>query len=413
MISETFCSIPWVHIAVSTSGSFRPCCNVTYSKEDYTDEDPYGGFECQHYIFKENIAGVWNSDTYKNFRKRMINGEKIAACSRCYREEESGIVSSRMKSNINYPMSDVNEDGFCSLDSIKYLDVRVGNKCNLKCRMCNPFASSMWIDDERKTHLRGSTEKDLDMLEKMDWYKSDLFWDNLISILDSCELIYFSGGEPAMFSEQQYRLFDECIKRDVAKNISLRYNTNITILQPKLIEYWKQFKGTAINCSLDAVGDVNYYIRYPSKWDIIDKNMKTLYELQDSHNIKVSVHCTVQILNILDLVNLLDYLSQYNIFPFLNLLNHPKHYNIKVLHKEQKDKATSILKSWCEENEDKLKESDPHGEHKKLLSILDYMNKDDWSHLYGDFLHETKLLDELRNQKLEDYIPELGISNDK
>ena len=30
--SETFCNLPWMHIATNASGNFRPCCNSTPGK---------------------------------------------------------------------------------------------------------------------------------------------------------------------------------------------------------------------------------------------------------------------------------------------------------------------------------------------------------------------------------------------
>ena len=403
MENKTFCVIPWVHVAISTSGSFRPCCTISYSKDDYKEGERCGGFESTHYIYKEKIEDVWNSDTYRNFRKKMLNGERISACSRCYREESAGILSPRIKNNETFRLNidELDKDGYCSLDKVKYIDIRLGNKCNIKCRMCNPYASDQWIQDERETHLRGTPETELIRLGQMDWYNNELFWDNVSALLDNCEIIYFSGGEPTLFEGKKYDLFDKCIEKDLAKNIILRYNTNITLLPKKLIEYWKHFKDVRVQCSIDGFGKVNEYIRYPTKWKTIEKNMKILNELKKESNILVHVYTAVQMYNAFDLTNLLDYLKQYNIFPFLNILNHPKHYNLKVLYKDQKEIVEERINLWYEKNKGFLKDSD------NLLDVVKYMNNDDWSHLYKDFLYEAKLLDEVRNQKLEEYIPEL------
>ncbi len=404
-ISRTFCVAPWIHVAISTRGIFRPCCNISYMKEDYLN----GGRFTDHYVYKENIEDVWNSDTYKEFRKKMIRGEKLPNCSRCYREEESGIISARMSLNDTYLQSlgNVNLNGSCSLNSIKYIDVRLGNKCNLKCRMCNPYASDQWIADEHLIHIRRASEEDLVNLKKMDWFEQNLFWDNLSLIMGNCEILYFSGGEPTLFTERKYKLFDKCIENGIAKNITLRYNTNITVLPPKLIDYWKHFHKVRINCSIDGFDKVNDYIRYPSKWKLIDKNLRLLHEMQKKSLVKLSVHATVQMYNIFGLVDLFDYLQQFDIFPFLNILNHPSKYNIRVLNKRQKDQVSSILNDWYNKNKEHLEKYDKERHHEKLLQVIKYMYREDWNHLYKDFQSEAYTLDKLRNQKLKDYIPEL------
>jgi len=411
MENKTFCVIPWVHVAISTSGSFRPCCTVSYLKDDYKPGEKTGGFESFHYIYKEKIEDVWNSNTYRDFRKKMLRGEKISACSRCYREEAAGIASPRIRNNETFDLNinELDPEGFCSLDQIKYIDIRLGNKCNIKCRMCNPYTSDQWVSDERKTHLRGTPEEELIRLESMDWYNNELFWENISALLDTCEIMYFSGGEPTLFKGRKYKLFDECIDKGLAKNITLRYNTNATLLPKELIEYWKHFKKVRVQCSIDGFGKVNEYIRYPTKWKTIDRSMKILNELRETNqNMSVYVYTAVQMYNAFDLINLLDYLKQYEIFPFLNILNHPSYYNLKTLYKDQKEIVSDKINSWYEKNRKHFNQDCDD-----LLNVIKYMNKDDWSHLYKDFLYEAKLLDEVRDQKLEDYIPELVRRSDE
>ena len=402
-MNNTFCILPWVHTAVSTSGLFRPCCNINYINEEYKPGEKFEG----HYIYNEDIEDVWNSDTYKNFRIKMLRGEKQTACNRCYREEEAGIKSARLSSNEQFDMVEINEDGSCPLDTIRYIDVRLGNRCNVKCRMCNPYASNQWIEDERKTGLRKTPADELDRLSSMDWFESDTFWNNIFKVIDTCQLIYFSGGEPALFAKQQYKLFDKCIEMDIAKNIVLRYNTNMTILPPKLIEYFKHFKQARINCSIDGMDKVNTYIRYPTEWKSVEKNLKILTDLRENYNIKLAVHTTVQMYNIFNLVELFDYLKGYEIFPYLNILHHPIYYTIKTLYKDQKDVVNKMIREWYDNNLESLQKYDKFGHHVKLMGTLDYMNQDDWSHQYNDFLSEVYSLDEIRNQRLKDYIPEL------
>ena len=46
-------------------------------------------------------------------------------------------------------LSNTSEDGTIDTEKVplEYLDLRLGNLCNLKCRICSPSESSLWIDD--------------------------------------------------------------------------------------------------------------------------------------------------------------------------------------------------------------------------------------------------------------------------
>jgi len=406
MISKTFCVAPWVHLSINTAGSYRPCCCQSYLKEDKID----GYIDNIYYIFETSIEDVWNSKEYKEFRLRMLNGERISTCSKCYREEEVGLRSLRNMLHKNYAlnMDELDPTGFSSVNKIKYLDIKMGNKCNLKCRMCGPGGSNQWVPDERILNIRDVSKK-LDILENLDWCNSDLFWSNLFYVIDDVELLNFSGGEALLYADTIFKFYEECINRGISKNIVLKYITNLTVPLDKYLEYWKHFKEVRLDCSIDAHGKVNEYIRYPSKWKNIRKNLLLLhqYSKNEEYNIVVKVQTAVQMYNILNLIKLFEYLKEVNKFPCLNIVEQPEHYNIRVLDKKKKEIVSKKLIDWYEKNKQWLIENDEHSLYHRLPAMINYLLKEDLNHLYKDFLNETRILDRLRNQKLEDYIPEL------
>ena len=408
MISDTFCVIPWVHLAIDTKGSYRLCCNQSYLDEDLND----GGYiDHLYYSYETSVEDAWNSDEYKNIRIKMLNGERIPPCRKCYREEAMGIKSARMVNNENYlsSLDELDPRGHCSTNKIKYVDVRLGNKCNLKCRMCSPHSSDQWISDERKTGVRHISNKVLNSLENMDWFSKDYFWDNLLSVMDNVTLLYFSGGEPALFGDEQSKLFKKCIEKGISKNIVLRYNTNLTIPLDRFFESWKEFKEVRINCSIDGFDKINDYIRYPSKWKQIESTLKSIYNYsQDpNYNISMIVMTTVQMYNIFGLIDLFEYLKQYKLFPLLNILNQPGHYNIRVLDQDKKEVVAKMLSRWFEKNKEWLNENDKSKFYYKFLGVIGYLLNKDQSHLYETFIDEARKLDHTRNQKIEDFVPEV------
>ena len=142
----TFCPLPWNSINLRNNGDMRICCNTnSYSpqrgimkKEDGT---PYNAG-------KDDWNEARNAEILKEVRVSMMKGEWHPECTRCKKEEESGIRSRREYENDDWGkwFGDMNlekvlpiteEDGTIdtSKQDIEFMDIRYGNFCNLKCRM--------------------------------------------------------------------------------------------------------------------------------------------------------------------------------------------------------------------------------------------------------------------------------------
>ena len=140
--SETFCVLPFMHMAATPAGSFRVCCNSN-PKNNKIWKTP----DKEYKLYRDDVEEVWNSPDYKRIRKQFIDGERPETCQRCFREEDSGSSTSpRIAANKHWMRDDIQIAEEIPLD-IRYVDIRLGNLCNLKCRMCNPWSSSMWVKD--------------------------------------------------------------------------------------------------------------------------------------------------------------------------------------------------------------------------------------------------------------------------
>lgn len=314
--------------------------------------------------------------------------KKPDMCTRCFNEEDLGIYSARQSWNERWPTecTEINPKL-----NIRYADIRLGNLCNLKCRMCNPYASNQWVDEWPKIEPDTLPEKLL-ILKKMQWFDNPAVWKNLADISANIEEIYLTGGEPTL-AISQYKLFDMLIQADIAKHIKLKYNTNLTNIPSKMVEYWSHFKQVKINASIDAVGELNRYIRFPSDWNTIDKNLKIFNNLVKIGNCILQIHITVQIYNIMYLDKLLDYLKEngYNNI-FLNILDHPEYLNVKSLPLELKNKVSNMLTTYSYV--------------KKINGLISYINSQDWySTQWQNFCNYTKTLDMLRGQSLINAAP--------
>lgn len=370
-----------MHIATSPGGTFRVCCNSDNKNNKILKEDgtPYK-------IYKDSVSDVKSSPTYTLIKEQMLNGIQPPTCKRCFKQEEAGFESSRQVYN-NMWQSKVDVD---KENDVLYLDLRLGNLCNLKCRMCNPYSSNQWVSEWEELYGKfGDNERN--WLSDMSWQKSDKINSNLFELAHTVEEIYLTGGEPTLIKEQDI-LLDYCIEKDLAKNINLKYNTNLTHIPDSLVEKWKQFKGVLLNCSIDAYGDLNTYIRNPIKWSKVSRNFEKLKSIP---NIKMDVCITVQIYNVMHINKLLDWVISQNLpntMIFFNILEEPSHLNIKAMPQKLKDISAKRL--------------EPYYHLPKLSNVVDYMMIETTPH-WNEFISFTQKLDAMRNEDVTSVVPEL------
>ncbi len=392
--SKTYCSVPWTQIATNASGYYRVCCNAIPGQNLILDDNNQ-----PMKIYQNPIDQAWQSKTYQTIREEMLSNKRPSMCQRCFREEDSGLESPRQRWNKRWS-SEFSSETHPPM-SIKYIDLRLGNLCNLKCRMCNPYASNKWVDEWNKVVNTAQlvpssalSEEESQRLKKMDWPTLEKTWENLLPVLDVVEEIYLTGGEPFL-SLEQTKLLEKIIQSGRSKDITLKYNTNLTLLPEKLIPLWKEFKTVKLNVSIDGLGPLLNYIRFPADWDILLQNLNKIFLLkQEGVPLDIGVHTTVQMYNILSLPEITKYFKEnFETIPYFNILNHPNCLNIRTLPQALKKKISSEI------------ELGPFS--KELSSILLYMNEEDWNAQYFDeFLTYTDTLDSLRKQSFKKLFPE-------
>jgi len=160
-MTETFCPIPWIFQAARSNGDIRICCqaNITKNQGVIRKEDGTA-----YNVGIDDLNEARNAELMKNVRLNMLNGVWSDECGRCKNEELNGLNSRRKYEEKNWPnftfdiaKSLTNEDGTIDTDEnpVQYYDLRFGNFCNLKCRMCGPTDSDTWYEDWEK--LTGKT----------------------------------------------------------------------------------------------------------------------------------------------------------------------------------------------------------------------------------------------------------------
>jgi molybdenum cofactor biosynthesis enzyme MoaA len=440
--SCTFCVLPWVHMATRPNGDMRLCC-VANASGAVTGDHEVGIVrrdDGQPANFgKDTPLEAWNNEYMRSVRRTMLAGEIPASCRKCFEEESNGVVSKRL-----WEMYDWNNDGFdfqkvideteedgTVPDVVRYLDLRLGHTCNLKCVMCSPHDSSRWTQDYDK--LIASTKSEVIKSQvswhgeyfNNYWYEKPEFWDDVFDQIPNIKKLYFAGGEPLMIKEHK-KFLEEIIKRGYNKEISLRYNSNGLLVTDEMIDIWSQFKQVKYNISVDDIETRNWYIRYPTDWqDILD----VLTRLDNTpDNISSSIEVAVQALNAESLpdfgkwmveqnfkkVNkhrLAEYEAGGGIFS-MHLLFIPTFLSARILPKENKERIRAKFmefKQWLWDNyrqDDDFWYNNPYG-WPRWEAILKFIEAEDHTHMLPDFKEYFNNLDNIRGTTFGNVFPEL------
>jgi MoaA/NifB/PqqE/SkfB family radical SAM enzyme len=396
--SETFCMYPWIHLHAYPTGEAWPCCHAERSPGELGS--------CR----EQSLQELWNSPKQKQLRKDMLAGVPNSYCIRCYEREKSGFFSGRQCANKHHGhhinrVDHTKEDGHLDQFEMTYWDIRFSNLCNLKCRSCGHIFSSTWYQDQVALAGPdwGKKNKPLQIAGR---YEGDLF-QQLLEHVDRVEQIYFAGGEPLMM-EEHYAILDELEKRNMF-HVRLIYNTNFTKTKFKdreVFDYWRKFKSVSVGASLDAMGPRAEYIRSGTKWETIESNRKRMMEICPEVDFYVSA--TLSIMNALHLP---DFHREWVDKGFIrgqdfnvNILQDPAFYRIDIAPQEMKKEIEHRYIEhllWLK-GQDHIERATNGFE-----SAIRYMNATDNSYLIGKFWERTLQLDELRNECIYDYIPEL------
>ena len=432
--SKTFCVYPWIELMINTSGTFDYCCLANPSQLKDKNNN-------QLKINKDSLKDVWNSDAMKDIRKNMIEGNKIKSCNLCYLQEDSGRKSYRQLHNSEWEhllgskkieqIVDKSIENNLEVDTPPvYLDLRMGNTCNLKCRMCNPFNSSLItkehfkLFDKSKTYANifkknfGSNPEWLNEQAYRDQFNDKKIWKEIYEVLPTLEKLYLTGGEPTLI-KNNIKVLEKLIELNKQNNTKIFLNTNCTYSGKNFLELLSKFKEMDINPSIDGVGEVNNYIRGSKKWENIYQNCKNI--LSVNNKISANITPVLQIYNlnkiheILNLANDITYELFYN--PWTKELTntigvdilfntHPFMLDVRNLPLELRQNAIQRLLDF--KNEYVFEFSFMiRNTIEGTVGYLKQPQLENYKQNLKDFIDYTEILDKERNQSFNDIDKEL------
>jgi MoaA/NifB/PqqE/SkfB family radical SAM enzyme len=272
----------------------------------------------------DSLQKIWNNDYMKEARLKMKNGEVLKACTKCIEQEARGYKSMRNENNEKQNINNVNTDG--SMDTMPdSMELHFGNVCNLKCKMCGQDYSNQ-IGKE----ILQIGEKDKDFLEwvykqsgnvnnwtnnlsvEYTWFQNEKTKNKLIDYVSKhITKLTIIGGEPTVIPEF-YALLDYCYKNNTLKDKDITIVTNLTNTNPKMTQWLPKMKAWTIWASIDGIGDITEYIRYPSNFKKVVENLNFYKKLLlESNNGKIVFSPAVQLLNIHQLDDMLKWFIDF------------------------------------------------------------------------------------------------------
>lgn len=363
-MQNNFCSSPWFHIRIDPAGNFSPC---RWS----SDAKPTG-----YNIATTTINEFMNSDIMNGVRTALLNGNKLKMCSSCHYEDDNNKVSGRQKQLLKSAITINNfNKTFCSSPHFSQFDyshehqgatrnqpvdlqIDLGNTCNSACIMCSPTYSS-----KLATEYPLLNKQEPLLFKEYTPFKN---WsDNLIIVdkfvaelatIPNVRYIHFLGGE-TLYLKSFYLICNKLIEMGISKDISIGTTTNCTVYTPELEDIIRQFKHVHLGLSIEALHEINDYVRYPASIDNVVENIETFLKLREETGIHIALRITPNVFTIYHIDRLFRYMLDHDITAeSCNILAEPSCLRIEILPTELLYKTLDKVEQVI--NEYKLKPAD-------------------------------------------------------
>jgi len=371
MNKNTLCVVPFLGGCIRPTGKLAVCCISKTSRK---------------YSYK-NIDEWLNSNELINLRKDLYNGIKNENCIKCWQKQDIGQISLRQLYNSslfkkevkNIILETAKNNFILEKNEIKFLDLKLGNLCNLQCIMCNPESSSrLFTEWKNNKHIF----KDFERYENINFSypENDDFKEILYPHLKDLIYVKFTGGEPLI------NPYIDDIINNLNENCIVHITTNLTKLDCFKLSRFSNFKNLWFTISVDAIDELHEIIRYPSKWKILEKNIDLVCKNLTNAHLNFSI--VLNALSILQIDRTINFLDAYNKNIDISFMTNPIQLTLDCIPEIWLDKINKKILN--------IKNQKFRSEVKKMLDNRKYDDKK-----YIMFLDYIKNLSNLRNVKID------------
>jgi hypothetical protein len=261
---------------------------------------------------------IINNEKFKQHRKDLMSGVWPEGCHLCKEVEEAKAGKSMRE---DYPADERYYDpsGTVDFKSLRHIELRFSNSCNMACLHCSDVYSSGWSSklrfyvpnqEDHKYRLmqltremhRRSPDENLSMGLSVDQVLEIV--DDLNNNFPNIEKIDFAGGE-VLYQKQFFPCLERLAEHPNAKNINLTFHSNFNAkFDPvRLSELLAAFGKSLIHISVDAGTNIYSYFRTGS-WDTLVSNIEKFRSVNNFT--KLDAVCTTSIYQIMDIENVFE-----------------------------------------------------------------------------------------------------------
>ena len=309
----------------------------------------------------------------KKIRAQMLDGQRPKDCQKCWRNEDSDTLSDRQIKN--QLLSLVEDTTIQSLldqcqtgqYSVKMLKIDTSNTCNATCVTCNSHASSAWAALERKNNIVPSDTWRI----QYNAFEHKLDYPNL-------KAVSFRGGEPFL-SLTNFDILEQILNHNNTQCFVSFVTNGSFDLTDRQKHILRQFKKVNFCFSIDGIGTVFEYMRYPLRWNKILHNIKWAQD----NNIEVSASYTLSNMNLWYHAQTTEWFQQQRINFLVSMVDYPAHFQPPALPENIKSLIPNVA---------------------KLLG--NHTTEDDQN--YQKFLAEIQKQDSWKGTSIANYLPEFA-----
>jgi sulfatase maturation enzyme AslB (radical SAM superfamily) len=233
----------------------------------------------------------------------------------------------------------------------------------------------------------------------MSWHTDQgVITSDILACPERVRSIQFAGGEP-LISPSFVPILERFVSGGFARNVDIYVHANGTLFSRQAVSLLSEFHGVMLAFSLDATGRLLEYIRYPSRWDAVERNILNYVKT----GLSVMVQPTFQAYNVFGLLDVLRFCDRHRIEFHLNFLSDPPFLSTQILPPALVEKA---IKDWERYLRLECREL-LRGKVELALQELRKPRPPHLEQLQDEFIRFTNDLDKDRNEKLETVAPRL------
>ena len=335
---------------------------------------PFYGME---YPAKTPCCLLPKSSSIDKIQQEMLQGQRPSACNKCWALEDVGLKSDRQIKNETLDMfTNVDLEQLiaeCHRGENKTIHYKIdtSNTCNSACMTCNGASSNTWNKVLKKNNLPTYRNWKIPPDRTTNWVD-----------YANAKLISFRGGEPFL-SDTNFYILEQLIAHGNT-NCFVSFVTNGSFsLSKHQKEILLKFPNLNFCFSIDGVGPVFEYVRWPLKWPDVENNINWCRE----KNIDVSVSYTLSNINLFYHDETVKWFKDNRINYLVNPVYDPAHFQPRALPQSIKQQLAQYLND------------------EEVGAWLTHSSEDDKR--YTRFQAEVVKQDSMKNISIRDYLPEL------